>query len=108
MIKLLTCIAVASGALLLSGTAFASPMQPAAGNGPFVGPAYGTAMHSTLQRRDVEADAALHMPADGRFNAQGAPLPPSTLTRAQVRGQLLDAVAHGFRIGAHGFRIDID
>ncbi len=99
MTKLSASIAVVSGALLLSGTAFAGPMQPAAGNGPFVDSSSSAAMHSTLQRRDVEADAALHMPADGRFNTQGAPQPPSTLTRAQVRGQLLDAVAHGFRIG---------
>lgn len=99
MTSLHTVIAAAAGTLLLSGTAFAAMAQPAAGEGPFEGASATDLMASSLQRRTVAADAVMHQPAEGRFNATSMPLPPSTLTRLQVHQSVLDAVAHGFRIG---------
>ena len=99
MTRLHALFAITAGAWVLSGTALAAPLAPAAGKGPYEGPAFSDASTGTLLRRDVSADAAMHQPADGRFSAQGTPLAPSTLTRAQVHQSVLDAVAHGFRVG---------
>ncbi len=99
MTRVHALLAATVGAALLSGTALAAPLQPVAGVAPYEGPSLGDVTSNMLQRRDVEMDAAMHRPATGPFNAQGAPQAPSMLTRAQVRQDLLDAVAHGFRIG---------
>ncbi|MEZ5607634.1 MAG: hypothetical protein R3E52_11015 [Burkholderiaceae bacterium] len=94
MKKLNASIAVAA-ALLLSGTAFAGTFQPASGEAPFAD--QPVAASSTLQRQDVRADAARHMPAAGEMNAQAEPERASTVTRAEVREATRQAIASGFR-----------
>ena len=84
-----------AAALLLSGTAFAGAVQPAAGEAPFF--SAPVAVASSVQRQDVRADAARHLPAAGEMNAQVAPAAASTVTRAQVREATRDAIAHGYR-----------
>ena len=87
---------ILSAALLLSGTAFAGAVQPAAGEAPlFNAPAQAA---SSVQRQDVQADAARHLPLAGEMNAQAAPAAPSTLTRAEVRQATRDAIAKGYRV----------
>ena len=82
-----------AAALLLSGTAFAA--QPAAGEAPFF--SAPVASTSCVQRQEVMADAARHMPAAGEMSTQAAPAAASTVTRAQVREATRDAIAHGYR-----------
>ena len=82
-----------AAALLLSGTAFAA--QPAAGEAPFF--SAPVASTSSVQRQEVMADAARHMPAAGEMSTQAAPAAASTATRAQVREATRDAIAHGYR-----------
>ncbi len=89
---------IAAAALLLSGTAFAGAVQPAAGEAPFF--SAPVAVASSVQRQDVRADAARHLPAAGEMNAQVAPAAASTVTRAQVREATRDAMAHGYRVAA--------
>ena len=86
---------IAAAALLLSGTAFAGSIQPAAGEAPFAD--QPVVASSALQRQDVRADAARHLPAAGEMNAQIAPELASTVTRAQVREATRQAIASGFR-----------
>lgn len=75
----------AAATLFLVGSAWATTALagPAAGNAPYFDGA--VASSSTLQRSDVEAQAAAHLPAAGEFSGQAnASQAPSTLTRAQV------------------------
>lgn len=96
MKKLNTTIAAA--ALLLSGAAFAGTVQPAAGEAPFFNAPVAGA--SSVQRQDVRADAARHLPVAGEMSVQAAPAAASTVTRAQVREATRDAIAHGYRVAA--------
>ena len=92
MTKFTATIASAAAALLLSGTAFAA--SPAAGEGPFFNDAPIAA--STLQRQDVRMAVAGHLPASGEMSAQAAPQQASDVTRAEVRQDTREAIAHGF------------
>lgn len=96
MIKFNSAVAIAAAALL-SGSAFAAALQPAAGQAPLFRDAGAVA--STVQRQNVQTDAMQHMPAAGEMNAQAQPSAASVLTRAQVREALQQAVAHGFHVG---------
>ena len=87
---------IAFAALLLSGTAFAGSVQPAAGEAPWFNTPVQAA--SSVQRQDVQADAARHLPVAGEMNAQASPAVPSTLTRAEVRQATRDAIAKGYRV----------
>ena len=91
MAKFTATIASAAAALLLSGTAFAAP---AAGEGPLFNDAPIAA--STLQRQDVRMAVAGHLPASGELSAQAAPVQTSDVTRAEVRAETRQAIAHGF------------
>ena len=91
MTKFTATIASAAAALLLSGTAFAAPV---AGEGPFFNDAPIAA--STLQRQDVRMAVAGHLPASGEMSAQAAPQQASGVTRAEVRQDTREAIAHGF------------
>ena len=73
-------------------------LQPAAGEAPFFNAPVAVA--SSVQRQDVRADAARHLPAAGEMNAQMAPAAASSVTRAQVREATRDAMAHGYRVAA--------
>ena len=88
-------VTLAAAALLLSGTAFAA--QPAAGEAPYFNAPVASTSASSVQRQDVMADAARHMPAAGEMNTQAAPAAASTVTRAQVREATREAIAHGYR-----------
>lgn len=90
-------IASVAAALLLSGPAFAASLQPAAGEGPFFN---DVTVRSNVQRQDVRADAARHMPAAGEMSAQAKARPASATTRAAVRASTRDAIAHGFRVAS--------
>lgn len=94
MTKFNASIAAVSAALLLSGNAFAASLQPAAGEGPFFDEQ--PVLASTVDRAQVLADAARQMPAAGEQSAHAEPAAPSTLTRAEVRTALLEAIEHGF------------
>lgn len=80
----------AAAVLLFAGSAFAAATAfaaPAAGNAPYFDGVTATA--SQLQRADVEAQAAAHLPAAGQFSAralgtQGV----SDLTRAEVESNI--------------------
>ena len=96
MTKFNASIAAAAAALLLSGNAFAASLQPAAGEGPFFNEQ--PTVSSSLQRADVRADASGHMPAAGELNAQADAVQGSAVTRAEVRQQTREAIAHGFRL----------
>ena len=89
---------IAAAALLLSGTAFAGAVQPAAGEAPFFNAP--VALTSSVQRLDVRADAARNLPAAGEMSAQVAPAAASTVTRAEVREATRDAIAHGYHVAA--------
>lgn len=96
MTKFNSVIAIAA-AVLLSGSAFAAALQPAAGQAPLFSDTSAAA--STVQRQSVQAAAMQHMPAAGERSAQAQPSAASVLTRAQVRETLQQAVAHGFHVG---------
>ena len=98
MTKIHASIAAVSAALLLSGNAFAASLHPAAGEGPFFNEQ--PTVSSSLQRADVRADASGHMPAAGELNAQADAVKGSAVTRAEVRQQTREAIAHGFRPAA--------
>lgn len=103
MTKVNASIATIAAAVLLSGNAFAGSLQPAAGEGPFFNDV--PVASSTLQRAEVRADAARHLPASGTFNAQSKVEPAANdMTRAEVRQATREAIAHGFRI-ASGERV---
>lgn len=83
MTKFIVSIASSTLALLISGTAYAAPLQPAAGEAPFFDdPVLAV---SKVQRADVEVDAARHMPAAGEMSAQAAPAASRAVTLAQMR-----------------------
>jgi hypothetical protein len=84
---------IAFAALLLSGTAFAGSVQPVAGEAPWFNAPVQAA--SSVQRQDVQADAARHLPVAGEM-APRRPAVPSTLTRAEVRQATRDAIAKGY------------
>lgn len=46
------------------------------------------------------ADAARHMPAAGDYSVQAESAVASDVTRAEVRAEVRDALAHGFHIAA--------
>ena len=96
MTRFHSVIAIAAAALL-SGSAFAASLQPAAGQAPLFSNTGAAA--STVQRQDVQADAVKHTPAAGEMSAQSRPSDAGVLTRAQVREALQQAVAHGFHVG---------
>jgi hypothetical protein len=89
---------IAFAALLLSGTAFAGSVQPVAGEAPWFNAPVQAA--SSVQRQDVQADAARHLPVAGEM-APRAPRCPARLTRAEVRQATRDAIAKGYAAG-HG------
>ena len=96
MIRKNTILASAAAALLLSGTAFAAGVQPAAGEAPF-GQTQATAVASHLQRADVRAAALDQAPEAGNLPLASQGPAASTVTRAQVREATRDAMAHGYR-----------
>ena len=49
---------------------------------------------------DVRADASGHMPAAGELKAQADAVKGSAVTRAEVRQQTREDIAHGFRPAA--------
>lgn len=71
--------------------------QPAAGEAPLFNQVADTGA-STVERAQVRADAAAHMPAAGELNAQAAPEAASPLSRAAVREATRDAIADGFQV----------
>ena len=80
-------------ALLVSGTAFAAELQPAAGEGPFFqSEAVAT---SQLLRADVAAQAVAQAPLAGNLPLAQATV-SSDLSRAQVREATREAIAQGF------------
>lgn len=89
---------IAAAVLLLSGTAFAGSLQPAAGEGPFFNDA--PVLANTVTRAEVRADAARHMPVAGELSAQAEPVQDSSVTRAEVRESTRQAIAHGYRVAA--------
>ena len=92
-----TSVIAIAAAALLSGSAFATSLQPADGETPLF--SNTEAVTSTLQRQSVEADTGQHMPAAGEMNAKADQAPANALTRAQVRETTQQAIAHGFHIG---------
>lgn len=96
MNKLNPFIVAAAATLLASASAFAAPLQPAAGQAPYFNGVPAAA--SAVQRQDVRAAAARQQPAAGETNALATPDAGSALTRAQVQGAMRDAVADGFHI----------
>lgn len=96
MTEFKTIVAASAAFLMLSGNALAGSLQPAAGEGPFFDAP--VVAGSTLQRAEVRADAARHLPVAGELSAQAAPVPASDVTRAEVRAATREAIAHGFRV----------
>lgn len=95
MIRKNFAFASIAAALLVSGTAFAADLQPAAGEGPFFQPeAVAT---SQLKRADVAAQAVAQAPLAGDLPlAQATVTVTSDLSRAQVRETTREAIAQGF------------
>jgi hypothetical protein len=75
---------IAAAVLLLSGSAFAGSLQPAAGEAPFAGQA--VVLNSSLQRQDVRADAARQLPAAGEMSAQATRAHQHRDARRSARG----------------------
>lgn len=96
MTRFHSTLAIAATAALLSGSAGAAALQPAAGAQPLFSNV--AASTSTLQRAAVRADAIAHAPAAGEMNAQAPQAAASTLTRAQVREATSQALSHGFHV----------
>jgi len=94
MIRKNFAFASIAAALLVSGTAFAADLQPAAGEGPFFQPQ--TVVTGQLQRTDVAAQAVAQAPLAGNLPVAQATV-TSDLSRAQVREATREALAHGFR-----------
>lgn len=98
MTRFNTFLATSAAFLMLASNAFAAAPQPAAGEGPFFdGPA---AAASTVDRAEVRADAARHLPAAGELSAHAEATAASSTTRAQVRAATRKAIAHGFRVAS--------
>ena len=96
MTKFNPLFAAVAATVLLSGQAFAASLQPAAGEAPFADVAVSS---STLQRAEVRADAARHMPAAGDYSVPASESAvASDVTRAEVRAEVRNALAHGFHI----------
>ncbi len=93
MIRKNFAFASIAAALLVSGTAFAGDLQPAAGEGPFFQPQ--TVVTGQLQRADVAAQAVAQAPLAGNVPAAQEQV-VSDLTRAQVREATREALAKGF------------
>lgn len=84
-----TIATAAAAVLLFSGSAFAATAfaAPAAGQAPYFGGVIASS--STLQRSDVEAQAAVNLPAAGEFSEQAASShTASDLTRAAVESSI--------------------
>jgi len=96
MIRKNAILSSIAAALLLSGTAFAADLQPAAGEAPFAASqdALGT---SLVQRADVRSAAASQAPLAGNLPMAQQNAESSALTRAQVREATREAFAHGYR-----------
>lgn len=97
MTKFNSIVAIGAAALL-SGSAFAASLQPAAGQAPLFVDAGAAA--STVQRQSVQADAMRHLPATGERSARADRPSASALTRAQVRAAVRQAIAGGFHVAA--------
>lgn len=96
MTKFTATIASTAAALLLAGNAFAA--GPVAGEGPlFNGPdAAGTSfVADSAQRQDLRVGSLAQMPASGELTADNTVQQAPEFTRAQVRAQTRDAIAHG-------------
>ncbi|MFT3780239.1 MAG: DUF4148 domain-containing protein [Ottowia sp.] len=74
-----------------SGSAFAA--GPASGEGPLF--LDQPAQASTVSRAEVRAEAARQQPVAGDLSEAVAAQAESGLTRAEVRAQVREAVAHG-------------
>ncbi|HMN22319.1 MAG TPA: hypothetical protein PKA16_13125 [Ottowia sp.] len=99
MTKFNASIAALGAALLLSGNAFAATVMPASGEGPFFNDQ--PVVSSSLQRAEVRADATRHLPASDEFsNHAEVKQAASAVTRAEVRQDTRDAIAHGFRVAS--------
>lgn len=82
-------------ATALAGNAFA--FQPASGEGPLF--LNDTVSTSTVSRDAVRKEAAANLPAAGVNNAGAAvSAAPSKVTRAEVREDVRNAMAHGFMV----------
>ncbi|MBZ0224760.1 MAG: hypothetical protein K8F51_02125 [Comamonas sp.] len=99
MIRINTTLSAIAAALLLSGTAFATDLQPAAGEAPFA-LSQATPGTSMVKRADVRTAAASQAPVAGNLPAAQPTFEPGTLTRAQVREATRDAIAHGYRVAS--------
>lgn len=91
-----TSFQIAAGAvLLLAGSAFAATVNttPVSGEGPYIA---FDASSSQLQRAEVEAQAAAHLPVAGQFAEKGRTTTRSSqLTRAQVEAAIVHMPAAG-------------
>jgi len=96
MIRKNFTLASVAAVLLVSGTAFAADLQPAAGEAPFFEPHAVMGTASQLQRADVKAQAVAQAPLAGNVPAAQAGV-VSDLSRAQVREVTREAMAHGYR-----------
>lgn len=88
------------GLVALSGSAFAAGNLPAAGEAPFF---FNDApVVSTVTRAEVQAEAARQLPAAGEQASVVAATPAASHSpsRAEVRAETREALAHGFRIAA--------
>lgn len=99
MIRTHTTLSVIAAALLLSGTAFAADLQPAAGEAPFA-LSQATPGTSVVQRADVRAAATSQAPVAGNLPVAQPRTEAGALTRAQVREATRDAIAHGYRVAS--------
>ena len=90
-------VVVTAAALLLAGSTWAMPVQPAAGQAPlFNGASIAT---GAVQRQSVHADAVRHMPAAGEMSARPNRPTASARTRVETREAMREAIDHGFVIG---------
>ena len=90
-------VVVTAAAVLLAGSTWAMPVQPAAGQAPlFNGASIAT---GAVQRQSVHADAVRHMPTPG--SERSTPMRPtaSARTRVETREAMREAIDHGFVIG---------
>lgn len=100
MTKFTATIASTAAALLLAGNAFAA--GPVSGEGPlFNGPDAdtGTTIAATsVQRQDQRVTSLAQMPASGELTAEAPVRSAPEFTRAEVREQTRQALAHGLVI----------
>ena len=88
MSKFNAILAIAAASVLLSGNAFAASLQPAAGEAPFADTVVAS---SLVQRAEVRADAARHLPAAGELHVT------SFAAHGWRRAATREAIAHGVR-----------